>query len=154
MPRRGPGQETPSLADAITDLQRGARRRGLAVVVSDFLDGLSGSEPAWEAPMRRLTARHHVLAVQVIDPRELELPDVGLVTLVDPETGRTREISTASARLRRRFAAAAAAQDQAVAGGLRRAGVTHLRLRTDRDWVADITRHVLTQRRLTRAGAR
>jgi uncharacterized protein (DUF58 family) len=155
-----------SLADAVTDLHRSARRRGLAVVVSDFLDGFVGGSrgsaagggpdplPAWEAPMRRLSARHHVLAVQVIDPRELELPDVGLVTLVDPETGRQREISTASPKLRRRFAEAAAAQDRAITAGLRRAGVSHMRLRTDSDWVADIARHVLMQRRLTRAGAR
>jgi uncharacterized protein (DUF58 family) len=144
-----------SLADAVTDLHRSARRRGLAVVVSDFLDGVSGhdgSTCAWETPMRRLNARHHVLGVQVVDPRELELPDVGLVTLVDPETGRKREISTASPRLRRRFAEAAAAQDRVIASGLRRAAVTHLRLRTDRDWVADIARHVLIQRRLARAG--
>lgn len=94
-----------------------------------------------------------MLAVQVVDPRELELPDVGLVTLVDPESGRRREISTASPRLRARFAAAAAAQDRAIAAGLRRAGATHLRLRTDRDWVGDIARHVLLQRRLSRAGA-
>jgi uncharacterized protein (DUF58 family) len=149
-PRRGAGDNAQSLATAMTELGSTARRRGLAVVVSDFFD-----EPVtWEAPMRRLNARHNVLAVQVIDPRELDLPNVGLVTLVDPETGRKREVSTASPRMRRRFAAAAAAQDQAIASGLRRAGVTHLRLRTDRDWVADIARHVLAQRRLTRAGAR
>ncbi len=144
-----PAQMT--LAGAVTDLQRSATRRGLAVVVSDFLDGTLNE---WETPMRRLGARHHVLAVQVIDPRELELPDVGVVTLVDPETGRKREISTASPKLRRRFAEAAAAQDRAIAASLRRAGVGHLRLRTDSDWVADIARHVLMQRRLTRAGAR
>ncbi|GIH02025.1 hypothetical protein Rhe02_00920 [Rhizocola hellebori] len=148
------GEAPTSLVAGLTDLQRSARRRGLTVVVSDFLDGVSETEATWEAPLRRLKARHHVLAVQVSDPRELELPDVGLVTLVDPETGRKREISTASPRLRRRFAAAAAAQDRVIATGLRRAGVAHLRLRTDRDWVADIARHVLAQRRLTRAGAR
>ena len=63
---------------------------------------------AWERPLRRLAARHQVLAVEVIDPRELELPDVGLLTLVDPETGRRREVRPATARLRERYAEAAA----------------------------------------------
>ena len=93
-------------------------------------------------------ARHQVLAVEVTDPRELELPDVGILTLVDPETGQRREVSTGSRRLRERYAAAAAAQRQQVRQALRRAGAAHLPLRTDRDWVADIVRHVYAQRRL------
>ncbi|MFD0971678.1 DUF58 domain-containing protein [Plantactinospora endophytica] len=144
----------PSLADAITTLHRAAAGRGLAVLVSDFLDGLpdgEGGTPAWERAVRRLAVRHQVLAVEVVDPRELELPDVGLVTLVDPETGRRREVSTADRRLRERYAAAAAGQRELVRQALRRAGATHLPLRTDSDWVAEIVRHVHTQRRL--AGA-
>jgi len=144
----------PSLADAIDALRRGASQRGLAVVISDFLDGLPDSldaEPEWEKPLRRLAVRHQVLAVEVIDPRELELPDIGVVTLVDPESGRRREVSTADRRLRARFAAAAAAQRAAVAGALRRAGATRLSLRTDQDWVTEIVRHVHVQRRLANA---
>jgi uncharacterized protein (DUF58 family) len=116
-------------------------------VVSDFLDDGPGAGFPWERPLKRLAARHQVLAVEVTDPRELELPDVGLITLVDPETGRRREISTGNRALRERYAAAARAQRTAVAEALRRTGATHLPLRTDRDWVADIVRHVLTQRR-------
>ena len=82
------------------------------------------------------------------DPRELELPDVGVITLVDPETGDRREISTGDRRLRARYAAAAAEQRETVRRALRRAGAAHLPLRTDRDWVADIVRHVMAQRRL------
>ncbi|HEU4424028.1 MAG TPA: DUF58 domain-containing protein [Pilimelia sp.] len=150
--RRRDGQ--PDLGAAMAGLLRGARRRGLVVVVSDFLDGLSdedGSEPAWERDLRRLAARHQVLAVEVSDPRELELPDVGIITMVDPESGQRREFATGSRRLRERYAAAAAAQRQAVARALRRAGAAHLLLHTDRDWVAGIVRHVLLQRRLARA---
>jgi uncharacterized protein (DUF58 family) len=147
LPRGRPGGRAPDLAGAIDGLHRGARRRGLAVVVSDFLD------EGWEAPLRRLAMRHQVLAVEVTDPRELELPDVGLITLVDPESGRRREVSTASRRLRARYAAAAALQRRAVRDALRRAGVGHLSLRTDRDWVADIVRYVHAQRRLARAAA-
>jgi uncharacterized protein (DUF58 family) len=147
VPRMDPGGQPPSLGAAIAGLRRSARRRGLAVVVSDFLD----DPPGWEIELRRLAERHQVLAVEVADPRELELPDVGILTLVDPESGRRREVSTASRRLRERYAAAAADQRETVRRALRRAGVAHLPLRTDRDWVVDIVRHVYAQRRLATA---
>lgn len=152
VPRGAPGHAAP-LSDAITDLDRAVRRRGLVVVVSDFLDPAPTSSP-WGRALRRLAMRHQVLAVEVTDPRELELPDVGLLTVVDPETGRRREISTRSRRLRARFAAAAAEQRETVRKTLAQAGVAHLALRTDRDWVADIVRHVYTQRRLALGGRR
>ncbi|MCW3842187.1 DUF58 domain-containing protein [Micromonospora yasonensis] len=152
-PRGGP---PPTLADGLAGVQRMATRRGLVVVVSDFLDGLPDDPDAaapWEAVLRRLAVRHQVLAVEVIDPRELELPDVGLITLVDPETGRRREVWTGDRALRERYAAAAAAQRDQVRQALRRSGATHLALRTDRDWSADIVRHVHAQRRLAAAPA-
>jgi uncharacterized protein (DUF58 family) len=143
----------PSLAEAIDGLRRTTRRRGLVVVVSDFLDGLDDpNAPTWERPLRRLTARQQVLAVEVLDPRELELPDVGVLTLVDTETGRRREISTASRRTRDRYAEAAAEQREGIRSALRRAGAGHMQLRTDRDWLRDIVRYVVEQRRMARAG--
>ncbi|MBM0278723.1 DUF58 domain-containing protein [Micromonospora tarensis] len=153
-PGRGPTAEPPDLADGLDALHRVANRRGLVVVVSDFLDGLPdepGPPAPWERTLRRLAVRHQVLAIEVTDPRELELPDVGLITLVDPETGRHREVSTSDRRLRERYAEAAAAQRAQVHQALRRSGATHLALRTDRDWSADIVRHVHTQRRLAAA---
>lgn len=146
----------PDLADGLDALHRIANRRGLVVVVSDFLDGLpddSDEQAPWERTLRRLAARHQVLAIEVTDPRELELPDVGLITLVDPETGRCREVSTSDRRLRERYAQAAAAQREQVQKALRRSGATHLPLRTDGDWSADIVRHVHAQRRLAAAPA-
>ncbi|MEH0933550.1 DUF58 domain-containing protein [Micromonospora psammae] len=151
-----PPVDPPHLGEGLAALQRVANRRGLVVVVSDFLDGLPDDHDdpaAWEPALRRLAARHQVLAVEVTDPRELELPDVGLVTLVDPETGRRREVWTGDAALRRRYASAAAAQREQVRRALRRSGATHLTLRTDRDWTADIVRHVQAQRRLAAAPA-
>ena len=118
------------------------RRRGLTVVVSDFL-----CAPGWERPLRGLAARHQVLAVEVLDPRELELPNVGYLTLVDPETGRRMEVQTAKAALRKRYAEAAAAQRADIATAIRAAGAQHLILRTDRDWLRDVVDHVLTARR-------
>jgi len=79
------------------------------------------------------------------------LPNVGVLTVIDPETGRRRDVPTASRKVRARFAAAAAAQRDAVRVAIRRAGAAHLPLRTDRDWVADIVRHVHLQRRLARS---
>ncbi|MDM4722903.1 DUF58 domain-containing protein [Micromonospora sp. WMMA1363] len=142
---------SPDLAEALAAVHRVATRRGLVVVVSDFLDGLPDDPTRvapWERTLRRLAVRHQVLAVEVTDPREWELPDVGLVTLVDPESGRRREIWTGDPRLRERYADAAAAQRDQVRQALRRGGAAHLPLRTDRDWTTDIVRHVHRQRRL------
>ncbi|QKG19308.1 DUF58 domain-containing protein [Actinomadura verrucosospora] len=141
------------LAAAITSLARGQTRRGLRVVISDFLPPAGAdpvtdpdAQPAWESPLRRLAARHQVLAVEVIDPRELDLPDVGLVEMTDPETGAVHEI-VLSRRTRRRYAEAAAAQREHTRAALRRCGVHHLVLRTDRDWITDVARFAVRQRR-------
>ncbi|WP_205800568.1 DUF58 domain-containing protein [Micromonospora thermarum] len=146
----------PDLVEALDAVHRVATRRGLVVVVSDFLDGLP-DDPAhaapWERTLRRLAVRHQVLAVEVTDPREWDLPDVGLVTLMDPESGRRRDVWTGDPALRERYAAAAAAQRDQVREALRRSGAAHLPLRTDRDWAADIVRHVHRQRRLAAAPA-
>jgi uncharacterized protein (DUF58 family) len=142
-PRAEPGAEVPPLADAVTMLGRRQRRRGLRLVVSDFLDPDLG----WVEPVRRLSARHQVLAVEVVDPRELELPDVGLLAVVDPETGQRREVWTGRRGLRTRYAEAAAGHRVAVRTALRRAGAAHVVLRTDRDWVRDLARFAIDQRR-------
>ncbi|WUI03215.1 DUF58 domain-containing protein [Spirillospora sp. NBC_00431] len=165
---------TTDLAAAIGALDRGQTRRGLRVVISDFLDPDGAHAPPdpttvqphpehhlrpdWERPLRRLTARHQVLAIEIIDPRELDLPDIGLVEMTDPETGTVHEI-VLNRRVRERYAAAAAAQRDRTSTALRRCGAHHLVLRTDRDWIADIARFALRQRRaagrpVTTAGAR
>jgi uncharacterized protein (DUF58 family) len=139
---RGDGGGHTDLAGGIARLDALARRRGLAVVVSDFL-----APPGWELPLKRLGVGHDVLAVEVIDPRELELPAVGVLTFVDPETGDVREIQSSDAKLRARYAAAAAEQRAEIAGGIRRAGADHLVLRTDRDWLGDLVRFVVLRRK-------
>ena len=97
--------------------------------------------------MRELSLRHQVIAVEILDPRELDIPNVGTVLMQDPETGQVRELNTSSRKVRSRYAAAARAQRQRSAKALRRTGVGHLVLRTDRDWVADIARFALSHRR-------
>ncbi|MCO8276382.1 DUF58 domain-containing protein [Actinoplanes sp. TRM 88003] len=130
------------LGALIDMLNRPPRRRGVAVVISDFMAPVDG----WSRPVRKLGVRHDVLAIEVVDPRELELPDVGVLTLADPETGELHEVQTSDAKLRHRYAEAAAEQRGAIAGALRAAGAAHLRLRTDTDWLLDIVRFVAAQR--------
>ncbi|MFD0802808.1 DUF58 domain-containing protein, partial [Streptomonospora algeriensis] len=143
--------EGATLADALEDLARTRTRRGLRVVISDFLDtppeAVSAESPApWERTLRSLATRHQVLAVEIVDPRELDLPDIGLVTMQDPESGRTREVRL-TPRLRRDYQQAAQEQRAAVRAALRRCGTPHLVLRTDRDWIVDMARFVVEQRR-------
>jgi uncharacterized protein (DUF58 family) len=142
------GAGPTDLAGALESLARTRRPRGLVVVVSDFL-----APDGWARPLQALHARHEVLAVEVVDPRELELPAVGLIVLVDPETGRELEVQTGDRRVRERFGAAAAEQRQGIARTIRAAGADHLVLRTDRDWVVDLVRHLAERRRRRATGS-
>jgi uncharacterized protein (DUF58 family) len=137
------------LGELIDALNRPPRRRGLAVVISDFM----APPEQWQRPLRRVAVRHDVLCVEIVDPRELELPDVGILVVVDPETGEMHEVQTADPALRSRYAAAAAAQRSAVAAAIRSAGAAHLPLRTDRDWLLDIVRFVAAARHARVRGA-
>jgi uncharacterized protein (DUF58 family) len=110
-----------------------ARRGGLVVVVSDFRGPRD-----WLKPLAGVAAKHQVIAVQVDDPREVDLPDVGELTLVDAETGREVRVDTSSSRLRERFAEAAADERRSLALELRRLGVGHVVLSTSTSWLHDL----------------
>lgn len=138
---RAPEGTRGDLAAIVEALRRPPRRRGLAVLVSDFLGELD-----WERPLRALSARHDLIAIEVVDPRDVDLPEVGDVVLADPETGKQREVH-ASALLRKEFAAAASEHRAKVATALRHAGAGHLVLRTDSDWIADTVRFVVARKR-------
>ncbi|MFF5989512.1 DUF58 domain-containing protein [Prauserella flavalba] len=140
LPRAAEGTRG-DLAQLIEQLRRPPRRRGLAVVISDFL-----GDTNWERPLRALSARHDLVGIEVLDPRDVDLPEVGTVVLADPETGKQREVN-ASALLRKEFAAAAHAHRTEVARALRQAGAGHLVLRTDSDWIADVVRFVVARKR-------
>lgn len=105
------------------------------MIISDFL-----TSTGWEAAFRMVAQRHEVLAVEVVDPRELELPDVGVLIVSDPETGRQREVQTSGKGFGERYAAAARKHREEVAATLRKVGAEHLVLRTDRDWLVDLAR--------------
>ena len=134
------------LAVAIDALRRPQRRRGMAVIVSDFLGPIN-----WSRALRAIAGRHEVLGVEVLDPRDVELPDIGDVVLQDAESGATREF-TIDAQLRDDFAKAAAGHRANVARTMRSCGAPLLSLRTDRDWIADTVRFVESRRRGTLAG--
>lgn len=136
------------LGRAIDTLRGVLRRGGLAVVVSDFIDP-AGS---WTAALGRLRRRSEVIAVEVIDPREVRLPDVGLLVIEDPESGRQRTIDTGDMRFRGRLAEVADRRLAARSSAIRRTGATHVRLRTDMDWIGPLAACLHRHRRIRAQG--
>jgi uncharacterized protein (DUF58 family) len=136
-----------ALAAGLRRVGRLARGAGLVVVVSDFReagesrDPRGAARPSWARALGALSRRHDVLAVEVTDPREAELPDAGQLELVDPETGARMEVDTAAAVLRRAFAAAELERRDALKSALRRARARHVALSADdRDWLRALGR--------------
>ena len=126
-----PGAVSP--AAALRLVAAAAPRGGLVVLVSDFR-----GERDWARPLAAVAARHQVLAIEIRDPREDALSDVGELTLIDAETGREVRVDTSSRRLRERFAEAASAERGALASELRRLGVGHVVLSTSGSWLRSL----------------
>ena len=122
-----------------------ARRRSLVVVVSDFI-----SEPGWEAPLALLGRRHEVVAVQIADPREFELPSVGMVYVEDAETGEQIFVDTDDPVFRARLRAAADDRQAALVAATRSAGVDLHQVLTDEDLVRALIRILALRRRRRR----
>jgi uncharacterized protein (DUF58 family) len=131
-----------SLAEAIRSSAGLARQRSLVVVVSDFRGPRD-----WRRPLLELAGRHDVVAIEVQDPREQELSNVGLLWLVDPETGRQLRVDTRSRRLRERFAVAARAERAEVARSFATLGVRHVVLTTSGDWLRPLVTFLRRRRR-------
>ncbi len=111
------------------------RQRSLVFIVSDFI-----SEPGWARPLSLLNQRHEVLAVRLWDPREVELPDIGLVVMEDAETGEQLYVDTHDKRFRQRFMEAAQRRETEMQGTFKHAGVDVLSLSTEDDLVRAIVR--------------
>jgi uncharacterized protein (DUF58 family) len=122
-----------SLGEALQRTAALARQRSVVVVVSDF----RGPDD-WRRPLLNLAGRHELVAVEIRDPREQELPNAGVLWLVDPETGRQVRADTRSERLRLRFAQAAADERARVARQLANAGARHVILSTSGDWLRSL----------------
>ena len=138
---RGDGAGVTDLGAALAQLGSVAKRRGLVVVVSDFrvADG-------WQTPLRILTSKHDVLAVEVVDPLELALPNVGPLPVTDPATGEIVEIPTQKKKVREAYAAAAEARRLELANTFRTNRVDHLTLHTDTEWLDDLVRFIGARR--------
>jgi uncharacterized protein (DUF58 family) len=122
-----------SVGDALHRAATLARQRAVVVIVSDFRGPLD-----WRRALIGLAGRHEVVAVEIRDPREQELPNAGALWLVDPETGKQVRVDTRSVRLRTRFAAAAAAERAELARTLASAGARHVVLTTSGDWLRSL----------------
>lgn len=129
------------LGGALGRLAGVARRRGLVAVISDF-----AVTPGWEERIAITARRHDVLAVQVSDPREYELPDVGVVTVRDPATGALRELATDRPAVRERYARAIEARQRLLEATFTEAGIDHLHLSTDREWLDDLVSFIQRRR--------
>jgi len=138
---RAAGGPSTTLTEALRRIRLTAKRRGLVVLITDLID-----QSPWERELRALALRHEVVVVEVRDPRESDLPAVGLLMLVDPETGQRLEVQTSNPKVRARFADAAQARQAEHARAVRATGAAHLVLSTDRDWLFDIVRFVAARR--------
>ncbi len=124
-----------NLRDLLVAAQGIVKRRSSVFVISDFI-----SAPGWEKALAQLAMRHEVTAVRLFDPLEMELPDLGLVTMRDAESGEQLVVDTHDRGFRARFAAAAEKRETALLAGLARAGVDTLELATDDDLMDSILR--------------
>jgi uncharacterized protein (DUF58 family) len=132
------GQGRPdALTDALARVGRVARGPGVVAILSDFRD-----QAGWERPLGALRVHHSVLAIEIGDPREADVPAVGRLALIDPETGRRAEVDTSSPQLRERFAALERERRVGVARELRRLHVDHVTLSTEDDWLVALGRRL------------
>jgi uncharacterized protein (DUF58 family) len=129
------------LADLLAAAEGMIRRRSLVVVVSDFI-----SAPGWSLALGRLARRHDVLAVRLTDPVDAALPDIGLLTLQDAETGEQLLVDSGDPAFRQRHAALAEQAEAELLDALARSGVDTLELATDEDLLPALLRFVALRR--------
>ena len=122
---------TPLLSGALNAI----KRRALIFIISDFI-----SEPGWERPLHLLNQRHEVIAVRLWDPREMDLPDIGVIVMEDAETGEQIYVDTHDRKFRAQFIQAAQKREAALNEAFKHAGVDVLSLATDDDLVRSIVR--------------
>ena len=134
-PATGEARSDTALADLLRTADGVMTRRSLVFVVSDFI-----SQPGWQEALARLARRHEVVAVRLWDPMEMALPDVGLVTVEDAETGEQLFIDAADPAFRERYAAIAEQREAALIDGLARSGADVVELATDDDLVQSLLR--------------
>jgi uncharacterized protein (DUF58 family) len=140
-----PSRQETALAVPLRAAAGIARRRSLIVVVSDFV-----SAPGWERPLGQLAQRHDVIALQIVDPREFELPAAGLVWIEDAETGEQMLVDSRDAGFRSRLRALADERQAQLASSVRSAGCDLFTVSTDEDLVRALARIAALRRRRRR----
>ncbi len=138
-PPESEGLGRADLAGAIDRVGAIANRRGFVAVISDF------AGESWQPSLARLSLRHDLLAITVHDPREYDIPPIGLVDVVDPSTGAVREVRV-TAKVQQRFAAAATEERNRRDTALGRSGADVIELSTDGDWLGAIVQHTRRKR--------
>lgn len=139
-----PEGEGTNLAVALDLLGGIGKRRSVAFLISDFI------AEHYETPLRVVSAKHDLIPIQIVDPREDELPDVGLALMEDLETGEIVEVDTSNLDIRAQYAREAQRQRASREHLFRRLQLDHVTVQTDRDFVKPLTELFrLRQRRLT-----
>lgn len=141
-----PSARGTDLVGAIEFLSRVLHRRSVVFLSSDFLDD------GWERPLSALAVRHDVVALVLEDRRDRVLPDVGLVEVIEPESGTRRWLDTGSARVREAYEEATRRAVERRDGALKKAGVDAVPVDTLDDWVAPL-RHFFEARERSRGAA-
>ena len=138
-----PGGTMTDLTKLLESGFNSIKRSSLIFVVSDFI-----CLPGWDGAMDRLNRKHELLAVRLWDPREVDLPDVGVVLVEDSETGAQLSVDTSDRGFRRRFQEAAQRREAELTQTFRRAGVPELPLSTEEDVVQSIVRFASLRSRM------
>jgi uncharacterized protein (DUF58 family) len=130
---------------ALTHIRKAHHRRAVVVLISDFLSPLN-----FERELRAVAGRHDLVAAEVIDPLDLELPNVGLLEVEDAENHARRWLDTSAPRVRRAYAERLAKRRKALADLCVRNGVDLLALRTDEGAAPALARFFETRKRRRR----
>lgn len=129
-----PTRTRTDIKGAIEYLTRITNKRCVVFLISDFFD------EGFEKPLRVMGKRHDLIAVSVSDPRERQMPDVGLIELEDAETGKRVIMDTGNSPVRRRYEALGAARRERLRTLFRSTGVDHLEIENGRDYVKDLVK--------------
>lgn len=137
-----PGMSPFVLKDALGELGRTHKRRAVIFVLSDFLSGLNNrNEPEWAKPLRMLARKHELVALQLTDPLEFDLPKAGLIRMHDPVSGRRFNVDTSSRRVRDRYRKQASLEQAMIDDTMRRARVDRVELSTAESFVDPLYRY-------------
>lgn len=141
-----PKSRKTQLAPALDLALERVAHRALVVVVSDFLT----TDTAWEASLRSVAAKHDVVAAQISDPREWQLPDSGRICLEDPESGEQFIVNTSHPAVRQKYAQAISDRQAALTRVLRKNGVERIDVRMDDDYAPAMKAYFRARRRRKR----